>query len=236
MWSKCLHVTFWHGRVFVLFYGLLFFCSLLQTAKHVESGFSLHLNSRKMTGTVGLPQLHPWIPSVSKGAQSWEAKMISAPFLFLRIRMRTSLLMILNHPAKSPRSLMSVALKGICFCFVSSCVNSHYSLALGSCWLADCNQNQWAFDGEPELHSAVGFAHLMSKYTEALYLKPDGNAVPCSGSSQTKSHLCSDARSQFSQQFLYIAPSELGHKQISWCRIWSWHPIPLVIKILLNQQ
>lgn len=167
--------------------------------------------------------------------QRWYVLPLYSCPLFHRIRMMTSLLMILNHPAKSPRPLTCAALKGICFCFVSSCVNSHYSLALGSCWLADCYQNQWAFDGESALHSAVGFAHLMSKYTEALYLKPDGNAVPCSGSSQTKSHLCLDARSQFSQQFLYIARSELGHKQISWCWIWSWHPILLVIKkILVN--
>lgn len=78
------------------------------------------------------------------------------------------------------------------FCFILSeliCLNRHHSLALGYCWFADCNQKQWALDGEPELHSAVGFTHLMSKYTEALCLKPDGNTVLCSHSCQTKSRL-----------------------------------------------
>lgn len=120
--------------------------------------------------------------------------------------------------------------KGVCFRFVSLCVSLHSSPALGHCWLADCHRNQWARDRSLKSIPVGGFAHSMSKHTEALYLKPDGDTAPCSGSAQTKSHLCSHGRSQFSQQFLCIARSECHHKQIPWCRVWSWRTVPLFIK------
>lgn len=140
-------------------------------------------------------------------------------FRFPSDRMRTTLHILLNDPVGAPRPPKLAAVKGVCFRFVSLCVSVLYSPALGHCRLADCHRNQWARDRRLKSIPAGGFAHLMSKHTEALYLKPDGDTAPCSGSAQTKSHLCSHGRSQFSQQFLCIARSECHHKQIPWCRV-----------------
>lgn len=127
--------------------------------------------------------------------------------------MRTTLHIFLNDPVGAPPSETGRC-ERLCFHFVSLCVSLLYSPALGRCWLSDCHQNQWARDKSLKSIPAGGFAHSMSKHTEALYLKPDGDTAPCSRSAQTKSHLCSHVQSQFSQQFLCIARSECHHKQI----------------------
>lgn len=169
------------GREDVLFSWLLF-CSLLEIAEHVAHRFlvplsSLH-NSRKDKGS---PTSAPGCP-----------RSLEAPSILI-LTHRTSrwvvcvwqIVLSLNiQPLKS-----NCCTESICFCLVSFCLNGHCLLALGYCWIADCSPKQWALDRESEPHSAVGFTHLLSKYTEAFCLKPDGNTVLCCGSSQTKSHL-----------------------------------------------
>lgn len=139
------------------------------------------------------------------------------------------------HVAKCPSFKYSIAKaqlllwRAFIFILFHFFLNWHYLLASGFCWFADCNQKQWALDGESELHSAVGFTHLMSKYSEALCLSQMviqfSALVPF-----RQSPVCSQMPSpNLVSIFCTLHYVNMDINRSLGCQIWSWHFIPLII-------